>query len=262
MPLASTRAKNNEENKMTTLAIIGGTGLTQLGGLEIIKRETLNTPYGAPSAEFVTGELNGHPVIFLARHGNPHTIAPHKINYRANIWGLKQLGVEHIVAVAAVGGITAAMKPAHIAIPDQIIDYSYGRQHTFFEDGNFPLTHIDFTFPYTPALRESLIAAAGQAGIDVTPRGTYGCTQGPRLESIAEIKRMELDGCDLVGMTGMPEAALARELGINYASVAVVANWAAGKSDGEITMAEIEHNLHEGMAKTGQLLQVFLGLAQ
>ena len=241
---------------MTTLAIIGGTGLTQLSDLKIIKQEQLNTPYGAPSAAFVTGELNNTQLIFLARHGNPHTIAPHKINYRANIWGLKALGVQHIVAVAAVGGITGEMAPAHIAIPDQIIDYSYGRQHTFFEDET--VSHIDFTYPYSQKLRSCLISAASDARIKISPRGTYGCTQGPRLETAAEIQRMERDGCDIVGMTGMPEAALAKELELNYATISVVANWAAGKTDGEITMAEIERHLHKGMANTGELLKAFI----
>lgn len=242
---------------MTQLAIIGGTGLTQLNDLTIIKREQLDTPYGSPSAEFVTGELNGSRMIFLARHGNPHTIAPHKINYRANIWGLKQLGVEQIIAVAAVGGITADMAPAHIAIPDQIIDYSYGRFHTFFEDE--AVTHIDFTCPYHQKLRSRLIEAAASADIKVSSKGTYGCTQGPRLETAAEIQRMERDGCDLVGMTGMPEAALAKELDMAYAAISVVANWAAGKSEGEITMEEIERHLHTGMANTAKLLKAFVG---
>ncbi|MCF7964562.1 MAG: S-methyl-5'-thioinosine phosphorylase [Methylobacter tundripaludum] len=241
---------------MTTLAIIGGTGLTQLSDLNILNREQLDTPYGAPSAEFVTGELNGSRIIFLARHGNPHTIAPHQINYRANIWGLKQLGVEQIVAVAAVGGITGEMAPAHIAIPDQIIDYSYGRKHTFFEDE--AVSHIDFTYPYNQKLRSRLISAASAANIKISPLGTYGCTQGPRLETAAEIRRMERDGCDLVGMTGMPEAALAKELDMAYAAISVVANWAAGKSEGEITMEEIERHLHKGMANTALLLKAFV----
>ncbi len=242
---------------MTTLAIIGGTGLTQLSELTIIKREQLSTPYGSPSAEFVTGELNNTQVIFLARHGNPHSIAPHNINYRANIWGLKQLGVEQIIAVAAVGGITGDMAPAHIAIPDQIIDYSYGRKHTFFDEDE--LTHIDFTYPYSQKLRSRLISAAADANIKISPLGTYGCTQGPRLETAAEIRRMEQDGCDLVGMTGMPEAALAKELAIDYAAINVIANWAAGKSEGEITMAEIERHLHKGMANVAELLKTFVG---
>ncbi len=246
---------------MTLLAIIGGTGLTQLGGLTISKRETLTTPYGAASAEFITGELFGKSVVFLARHGNPHRIPPHKINYCANIWGLKQLGVERIIAVAAVGGITTSMAPGHIAIPDQIIDYSYGRKHTFFADDKFPLTHIDFSFPYHPKLRAELIAGARQVGLPVSETATYGCTQGPRLETVAEIRRMERDGCDLVGMTGMPEAALARELGMEYASLSVIANWAAGKTAGEISMAEIEHNLQLGMAKAVDLLKGFMALS-
>lgn len=245
---------------MTKLAIIGGTGLTQLSDLIIIKRDKLTTPYGSPSADFITGELNQKEVIFLARHGCPHTIAPHQINYRANIWGLKQLGVEQIVAVAAVGGITEEMVPAHIAIPDQIIDYSHGRRHTFFEDENYPVTHIDFTYPYSQKLRSALISAAAKANINISPIGTYGCTQGPRLETAAEIKRMEKDGCDLVGMTGMPEAALAKELAMDYAAISVVANWAAGKSAGEITMAEIEQHLHVGMVNIAELLKSFIAL--
>ncbi len=245
---------------MTKLAIIGGTGLTQLSDLIIIKRDKLTTPYGSPSADFITGELNQKEVIFLARHGCPHTIAPHQINYRANIWGLKQLGVEQIVAVAAVGGITEEMVPAHIAIPDQIIDYSHGRRHTFFEDENYPVTHIDFTYPYSQKLRSALISAAAKANINISPIGTYGCTQGPRLETAAEIKRMEKDGCDLVGMTGMPEAALAKELAMDYAAISVIANWAAGKSAGEITMAEIEQRLHVGMVNIAELLKSFIAL--
>ena len=243
---------------MTMLAIIGGTGLTQLNNLTIIKRDKLTTPYGSPSADFITGELDRKEVLFLARHGNPHTFAPHKINYRANIWGLKQLGVEQIIAVAAVGGITEMMVPAHIAIPDQIIDYSHSRNHTFFEDESYPVTHIDFTYPYSQNLRSALITSAARANINISPIGTYGCTQGPRLETTAEIKRMENDGCDMVGMTGMPEAALAKELSMEYAAIAVIANWAAGKTAGEITMKEIDQNLHIGMSKTADLLKNFI----
>ena len=243
---------------MSKLAIIGGTGLTQLGALSIVRRDQLTTPYGMPSSEFITGELNDKEVVFLARHGNPHRIAPHKINYRANIWGLKQLGVDQIIAVAAVGGISAQMAPAHIAIPDQVIDYSYGRQHTFFDTEVDSVSHIDFTYPYNQALRSRLINAAAKAQIKISPLGTYGCTQGPRLETAAEIRRMERDGCDLVGMTGMPEAALARELDMDYAAIAVIANWAAGKTEGEITMAEIEQHLHKGMADTAEILKSFV----
>ncbi|MDX8129165.1 S-methyl-5'-thioinosine phosphorylase [Methylomonas sp. OY6] len=238
-----------------TLAIIGGTGLTQIEALTITGEERLTTPFGEPSAPYLLGELNGKKLVFLARHGNPHRIPPHKINYRANIWGLKQLGVTEIIGVAAVGGIGAKMAPAVLAIPDQLIDYSYGREHTFFAEDLEHVTHIDFTEPYTPSLRARIIQAAQQANISLTPSGTYGCTQGPRLETVAEIKRMANDGCDLVGMTGMPEAALARELGLAYANISVVANWAAGVVEGEITMAEIEKNLEVGMTNAIALLK-------
>ncbi len=238
-----------------TLAIIGGTGLTQIEQLTITGEQSLNTPYGAPSAPFVFGELDGKQLVFLARHGNPHRIPPHKINYRANIWGLKQLGVTEIIAVAAVGGITEAMGPAQIAIPDQINDYSYGREHTFFADDLEHVTHIDFSFPYAENLRNRLIAAAQQINLSISTTGTYACTQGPRLETAAEIKRLKNDGCDLVGMTGMPEAALAKELDLAYANLSVVANWGAGILDTEITMAEIEQNLIVGMDNAIKLLK-------
>lgn len=240
---------------MTKLAIIGGTGLSQLAELKITGSKQMATPYGSPSADFIIGELAENEVVFLARHGNPHSIPPHKINYRANMWGLKQLGVKQVIAVAAVGGITAEMPPAHIAIPDQIIDYSYGRKHTFFEDENDPVTHIDFTYPYSQELRSRLIQSAQKTGIKISPIAVYGCTQGPRLETTAEINRMERDGCDIVGMTGMPEAALARELEIHYAAIGVIANWAAGKIEGEISMPEIEQNLHRGMMYVVRLLK-------
>ncbi|NJD04875.1 MAG: S-methyl-5'-thioinosine phosphorylase [Methylococcaceae bacterium] len=240
---------------MTNLAIIGGTGLARLAGFDADRRETVETPWGAPSAPLAHGNLNGHPVIFLPRHGDGHTIPPHRINYRANLWALQQAGVSAVVAVAAVGGITRTMEPARIVIPDQLIDYSYGRSHTYFEDDLDHVTHIDFTEPYTRKLRERLLAAGRDAWLTVLDGGVYGCTQGPRLETPAEIRRLERDGCDLVGMTGMPEAALARELGLDYACCAVVANWAAGKTAGEITMAEIEANLNRGMADVAKLLE-------
>ena len=243
---------------MTKLAIIGGTGLSQMDGLQITSTESLDTPFGQPSADLLLGTINGKDIIFLARHGNPHTIPPHKINYRANIWGLQKLGVTDIIAVAAVGGITPSMEPTHIAIPDQIIDYSYGREHTFFADDLDAVIHIDFTYPYNQSLRDRLIQTAKKENLLISSSGTYGCTQGPRLESAAEIKRMEQDGCDLVGMTGMPEAALAKELDINYATIAIVVNWAAGKSAGEISMAEIEVHLKKGMNNVVKLLTTFI----
>lgn len=236
-------------------AIIGGTGLTQLAHLTIEDRQTLTTPFGPPSAELVFGRLHGQPLVFLARHGDPHCVPPHKINYRANLWALREVGVSGILAVAAVGGIGAAMAPSKIAVPDDLIDYTHGRAHTFFEDDLDAVTHIDFSQPYTPWLREKLLTAAKFAGIGVIDGGVYGCTQGPRLETPAEIARLERDGCHLVGMTGMPEAALARELDIDYACCAVVANWAAGKQAGAITLTEIEANLVAGMADLAAILQ-------
>ena len=172
---------------MTTLAIIGGTGVTQIRGLEIIEQKAIPTPYGDPSTEFIIGKLHNINVVFLARHGNPHTIAPHEINYRANIRALKDLGVEQIIAVAAVGGITNEMAPGRIIFPDQIIDYSYGREHSFFSDSPGKVTHIDFTFPYSAVLRTRLINAATHCLPDFTTHGVYACTQGPRLETAAEI---------------------------------------------------------------------------
>lgn len=237
------------------LAIIGGTGLTSYPLLTVTEREVLDTPYGEPSAPLLYGELNGKPVVFLARHGEQHTIPPHRINYRANLWALRHSGAEQVIAVAAVGGISPDMPPGRLAFPDQIIDYTWSRGQTFFEDDLTQVTHIDFTRPYCPALREKLIQAARQQGLDAKEDGTYGATQGPRLETAAEILRLERDGCHMVGMTGMPEAALARELGLCYAACAVSANWAAGKAPGEITMAAIERQLADSMARVNALLQ-------
>jgi len=237
-----------------TVAIIGGTGLTALDTLKIPHREALSTPYGQPSSPLIHGELDGCPVVFVARHGQHHTLPPHRINYRANLWVLQHIGVQWVIAVAAVGGIHADMEPGALAFPDQIVDYTWGRPCTFFEDNLSHVTHIDFTEPYCPALREKLIQAARALDLKARESCTYAAMQGPRLETAAEIRRLERDGCDIVGMTGMPEAALARELGLRYAACAVVANWAAGKVPGEITMAEIERNLVGGMEQVKTLL--------
>jgi 5'-methylthioinosine phosphorylase len=237
-----------------TVAIIGGTGLTALDTLKITHRETLSTPYGEPSSPLIHGELGGRTVVFLARHGPHHTLPPHKINYRANLWALHRIGVQQVIAVVAVGGIRDDMEPGVLAFPDQLVDYTWGRHCTFFEDNLTHVTHIDFTEPYRGELRERLIRAARALNLDARESCTYAAAQGPRLETAAEIRRMERDGCDIVGMTGMPEAALARELGLSYAACAVVANRAAGKVPGEITMAEIERNLVEGMDKIKTLL--------
>jgi 5'-methylthioinosine phosphorylase len=240
---------------MASLAIIGGTGLTRLKNLQIERREVMHTPYGEPSGALTFGTLCGKDVVFLARHGYAHTIPPHMVNYRANLWALKQAGIERIIAVCAVGGIHADLQPAGIVIPDQIIDYTWSRHHTFFETDLSSVTHIDFTEPYCSAMRELLLESVRKAGIDARAGGTYGASQGPRLETAAEIDRMERDGCDIVGMTGMPEAALARELELCYAVCAVNVNAAAGRGDGPIEMSEIEQNLKTGMSKVRAILE-------
>jgi 5'-deoxy-5'-methylthioadenosine phosphorylase len=204
----------------------------------------------------VFGEMCGKEVVFLPRHGAGHTIPPHKVNYRANLWALKENGVEQLIAVNAVGGIRADMVPGKLVIPDQIIDYTWSRINTYFEEGLSHVTHIDFTEPYCQSLRETLMACTAAAKLDVIGEGTYAATQGPRLETAAEINKLERDGCDLVGMTGMPEAALARELEICYACVAVVANMAAGRGDEAITMEMIERHLISGMADVRSLLEL------
>ncbi len=239
---------------MAKIAFIGGTGLASMEGLEVIQRQTVVTPYGAPSGDLTLGKLAGCEVVFLARHGEHHTIPPHRVNYRANLWALHSVGVEQIIAVAAVGGITAAMGPAQVAIPDQIIDYTHSREATFYDGGDQPVEHVDFSYPYSETVRKKLLEAAQAVDFSVIDGATYGATQGPRLESAAEIIRLQRDGCDLVGMTGMPEAVLARELGVDYACCAVVANWAAGCTEGIITMAEIEQTLALGMQRVRQLL--------
>jgi len=240
---------------MSKIAIIGGTGLTSLNNIEIIGREIVHTKYGEPSAPMIRGTLAGHEIMFLARHGHGHTIPPHKINYRANIAALKDAGVEKIIAINAVGGITEKMLPKAIVLPDQIIDYTWSRINTFFEEGLEQVVHIDFTNPYCQELREQIISASVATKIKLVTDGTYAATQGPRLETTAEVIRLERDGCDLVGMTGMPEASLARELELCYASICVVANMAAGKGPDEITMEEIEKNLYTGMDDVRVLLE-------
>jgi len=243
---------------MSKIAIIGGTGLTSLSALSVSRREMVRTPYGEPSGPITHGVFCEEDVVFLARHGYGHTIPPHDVNYRANIWALKSIGVEQVIAIAAVGGIRDDLVPGKLVIPDQLIDYTWSRNNTFFDRSESGVTHIDFTWPYCEELRQSMISASEVAGLDVSETGTYAATQGPRLETAAEINRLERDGCDMVGMTGMPEAALARELELCYATCAVVANKAAGRNRGEITMSEIEQNLALGMEKVVRLTEAML----
>jgi 5'-methylthioinosine phosphorylase len=236
------------------VAIIGGTGLTQLDGLEVLRREVVSTPYGEPSAPIIHGALSGREVAFIARHGYSHTIPPHRVNYRANIWALKQIGIDHVIAVAAVGGIDPAFSPGRIAFPDQLVDYTWSRAHTFFEEDLSKVVHVDFTEPYCESLRQTLIKAARAARLDAIEHGTYAATQGPRLETAAEVDRLERDGCHMVGMTGMPEVVLARELELRYATCAVVVNPAAGRGDGPITEEVIAGHLGAGISKVRALL--------
>ena len=219
------------------LAIIGGSGLTHLANLAVSRRELVRTPYGEPSGPLTLGAISGQPTIFLARHGYGHTIPPHEVNYRANIWALKEMGATEIIAVASVGGIRDDLKPGDIVVPHQIIDYTSGRHSTFHQGESCTVTHVDFTDPYDEVLRQKILVGAQQSGVVISDGATYGATQGPRLETAAEINRMARDGCDLVGMTGMPEAVLARELEIPYAALIVVANFAAGR-------AASKHGIH------------------
>jgi len=239
------------------LAIIGGTGLARLAGLQDTRREVVRTPYGDPSCAVTFGRLGGTPIVFLARHGYGHTIAPHEINYRANLWALQEVGVERVIAVATVGGIRGDCAPGALVVPDQIIDYTSGRHGTYFEGAEQPVTHIDFTEPYDAEMRQRLVAAAQRVQRPVIDGATYGCTQGPRLETAAEIGRLERDGCCIVGMTGMPEAALARELQLRYAALCVVANHAAGKgsSRSSISLEGIQRVLDQAMESVRMVLE-------
>ncbi|MEW6690739.1 MAG: S-methyl-5'-thioinosine phosphorylase [Pseudomonadota bacterium] len=238
------------------LAIIGGSGLAQFEGLAHVRQKTVHTRYGDTSAALRFGRIGSAEVVFLARHGEGHTIAPHQVNYRANIWALKEQGVREIVAVATVGGIRKEFGPGALVVPDQIIDYTWGRPSTFFEGAGAKVTHIDFTQPYSTPLRARILDAARACGEAIAPRGVYAATQGPRLESAAEIDRLERDGADLVGMTGMPETALAREAGLEYAAIAVVVNHAAGRGESArgISLERLEAVLAQAMTRVRRIL--------
>ena len=241
------------------LAIIGGTGVYRLAALEGAEAVQGDTPYGAPSGPVRVGRLAGRRVAFLARHGEGHSLPPHRVNYRANLWQLKALGARRVLAINTVGGITDRFGPRVLALPDQLIDYTWGRTSSFWDGEGGEVLHVDFGDPYTPSLRKAVREAAARSGTALVDGGCYGATQGPRLETRAEIARMRRDGCDLVGMTGMPEAGLARELGLDYACLAVVANWAAGcGDDAEITLAEVLANVEAASAGLPGLLDSLL----
>ncbi len=237
------------------LAIIGGTGLTRLSTLAVAHREVVRTPYGEPSSALLFGQIAGRDAIFLARHGHGHTIPPHRVNYRANLWALKHRGANTVLAVASVGGIRG-VAPGDLVLPHQLVDYTHGRESTYFDGGDRTVVHVDFTHPYAPALRAHCLAAARAAGIALIDGGVYGAVSGPRLETAAEIDRLERDGATLVGMTGMPEAALARELDLPYASICVVVNHAAGRGESRqaISMEGIVRVLDAAMDKVRTLL--------
>jgi 5'-methylthioinosine phosphorylase len=241
------------------LAVIGGTGLYNFPGLQNVQRRAVETPYGEASGAIVIGMLGGRTIAFLARHGEDHRHAPHRVNYRANVWALHEAGARRMIAVNAVGGIRADMGPRVLAVPDQLIDYTSGRLSSFSDVDGKKIEHIDFTEPYSADMRTRLLDASKKASIAVVDGGCYGATQGPRLETRAEIARMRRDGCDLVGMTGMPEAALARELGIDYACLALVANWAAGCGDeAVISIDEIFAHLHAATAQVPPIVSAFV----
>ena len=239
------------------LAIIGGSGLTQLSSLDVTRRLAVRTPYGEPSGALTFGRIAGADVVFLARHGYGHTIPPHEVNYRANIWALREQDVEGVVSVASVGGVRDDMRPGAIAVPHKIIDYTWGRKNTFFEGGDQPVMHIDFTEPYSAPLRGRILVAARACSEAVIDNAVYAACQGPRLETAAEIDRLERDGADVVGMTGMPEAALAREAGLAYATIAVVANFAAGRADSlhQVHMEDIEQVLQQALVRVRRIIE-------
>lgn len=243
---------------MQKIAIIGGTGLTRLDGPQLDRVHDVETDLGKPSSPVQEGLWEGQQVLFLARHGHPHAVPPHKVNYRANLLALKNLGAEAIFAVNAVGGIHRSMGAGALVVPHQLVDLTHGRESTYFDGVYRPLDHVDFSWPFTDRLRQQLLAAGQECGYAVHDGAVVAVTQGPRLETAAEINYLDRIGCDLVGMTSMPEAVLARELGIPYASLCLVVNPAAGRSDVEITMDDIARVLGDGMSKVRDILAATL----
>lgn len=243
---------------MSVVALIGGSGLSEFEGLSIEEQRLVETPFGPPSSALLLGKIGRREVVFLARHGESHTIPPHMINYRANLWALKEVGATEVVAVAAVGGVDRTLMSGDLVVPDQLIDYTWGRQHTFFDRLDGVIDHVDFTSPYNQEMRQRLIRSAQHLGERVVETGCYAATQGPRLESIAEIDRIERDGGTLVGMTGMPEAGLARERDLPYATLALVVNPAAGRDLGLIDIEMMKRVMREGMSRVRCVLSSYL----
>ena len=246
------------------LAIIGGSLLGEIHQFRRITEQRIKTPFGEPSDICTTGEINNTEVVYINRHGHSHHIAPHQINYRANMFMLKMLDVTHVIAVTAVGGISENMSPMQWVVPNQIIDYSYGRMQTYNDGNENEVKHIDFTYPFDDTLRKKLQAAVAMEKKQCLTQATYGVTQGPRLETVAEINRMQRDGCDIVGMTAMPEAALARELEMDYATLSLVVNWAAGKGGADtsevISMDKIKHRIADGNGQIEKIIENVVSL--
>ncbi|MCK9195287.1 MAG: S-methyl-5'-thioinosine phosphorylase [Nevskia sp.] len=240
---------------MSTIAVIGGTGMDAWPGLEVKRRLEVPTPYGNTSAPLLQGRIYDCDAIFLARHGEGHKIPPHSINYRANLWALREVGVTHVIGIGAVGAIARWFEPGALAVPSDIIDYTWGRAHTYSDGGaGSQLQHIEFNAPYAASVRSVLLESAQLAGLSAHDGGVHGVTQGPRLESPAEVRRMRQDGCDMIGMTGMPEAALAAELELAYGCLAVSVNWAAGIGSGDIH-GEIHRSIEIGMSRVRSVLE-------
>jgi 5'-methylthioinosine phosphorylase len=238
------------------LAIIGGSGLNRLT-MATTGRKAVPTPYGEPSGPLVLGRIGRRDIVFLARHGEGHRFAPHEVNYRANLWALKDAGALEVLSIATVGGIGAALAPGTLVLPDQIIDYTWGRRATYHEGPGAEVQHIDFTEPYSAALRSRIRDAARACGEPLVDGAVYATTQGPRLETAAEINRLERDGADIVGMTAMPEAALAREISLQYAAIAVVANYAAGRGDAKraVPLDSIAAVLEQAMGRVRRIIE-------
>ena len=233
------------------IAVIGGSGFASISGATVHQEHACTSQYGAPSDAVSEVDIEGRRTLFLSRHGGEKSIAPHRVNYRANLWAVHQLGAKQVIAVNACGGINTQFSAGDLAVPKQIIDYSFGRETSFYDGVMEPLQHIDFTHPFSESLRQRLLQAAAVSERTVHDFGVYGCTQGPRLETAAEIQRLKKDGCDLVGMTAMPEAVLARELGMEYASICMIVNPAAGISSDTLSIDDI-YQLCREMAKDTQ----------
>lgn len=239
---------------MTKIGVIGGSGLYEIKGLAMKNKKSVSTPFGKPSGKYFIGEIGKKEIIFLPRHGSRHEIPPHMINYRANIWGFKKLGVNRIISVSAVGGIKKGLKPGDIVILKQIIDMTRNRKSTFY-DGRTGVLHIDFTEPYCRELRKVLQKAGKRTKISLKNGGTYVAVEGPRLETADEIKGFRILGGDVVGMTGMPEASLAREVEICYSGLSVVANYAAGISKRRLTVSEVMEAMGDANERIKKLLK-------